>query len=382
MNIILIIRSEIVCAIILLLLLGYNFIYGSKTEKNFSRVCIFSLCHVIFDGITVYTVNNQEKVGEVFNYLAHFLLYLFAICFACEILCYILKNILPAGGLRRKYLLPVRLPVPLYMLAMPFLKLDYYQGNGTMYSMGSVTVVGFAITLIYTLLGAVLLIKNARRVEKNVFVGIMPCYVFVLICVFIQLLIPELLFTGAVMTVVTLSLFFAIENPAARYMKRAYIDLDTGIKNRNCYDEDMKLADSKYFEGGKCTAQISCAVCDLNGLKSVNDNYGHIAGDELIRAAADVLSKNLKSAYNVYRIGGDEFVAVYFGRRRDLVEKEVDDVRNGCGKYTELKCPLSIAIGTADMKDGSFESISEIISLADKRMYENKIKMKSQMKVR
>lgn len=380
MNLVLILRSEVVCAIILILIQGYNFFYGSKSEKNFTRVCFFSLCHVIFDGVTVYTVNYQEKVGEFVNYAAHFIMYLSAICFACEIFCYILKNITD-GAANRKLLLLIRLPMPIYMLAIPFLKLEYYQGNGTLYSMGSAAVVGFAITVIYTVMGAALLIKNIRRVEKNVLLGVLPCEIFILICIAVQIAIPELLFTGAVTTVITLAMFFSIENPAARYMKRAYIDLDTGIKNRNCYDEDMKQANEKYFAGEKCTAQICCAVCDLNGLKKTNDNYGHIAGDELIRAAADVLSKNLKSAHNVYRIGGDEFVAVYIGRRSDLVKREAEDVKNGCGRYTGLKCPLSIAIGIADAKDGDFKNMGEIISLADKRMYEDKVEMKKIMGV-
>lgn len=378
MNLVLVLRSEAVCAIILLLLLGYNFIYGSKSEKIFTRVCFFSLCHVVFDGITVYTVNNRDKVGEPLNYTAHLIMYLSAICFACEIFCYILQNILPSGANKKVYA-AAWIPVIIYMAAMPFLKLDYYQGKGTLYSMGSAAVVGFGLTAAYTLVGTALLIKNIRRVEKNVKIGVLPCNIFIIICIVLQIVIPELLFTGALTTVITLGLFFAIENPAARYMKRAYIDLDTGIKNRNCYDEDMKHANERFFDGGKCTAQICCAVCDLNGLKKINDNYGHIAGDELIRAAAEVLSKNLKSAHNVYRIGGDEFVAVYIGRRRDLIKKEVEDVKSGCGKYTGLQCPLSIAIGTADIKDGDFRSMSEIISLADKRMYEDKIEMKKRM---
>lgn len=119
-----------------------------------------------------------------------------------------------------------------------------------------------------------------------------------------------------------------------------------------------------------------CAVCDLNGLKAVNDNFGHIAGDELIRAAADVLSKNLKSAYNVYRIGGDEFVAVFIGHNKNIIEKEVAEVRTDCGRYTNLKHPLSIAIGIADISDDKFLSVFEIISLADKRMYEDKVRIK------
>lgn len=375
MNILLILRSEIVCAIILLLLLAYNRICGVKSEKTFLRVCLCALGHVIFDGVTAYTVNNIEIVGTTFNYIMHFFMYLFAICFGCEMFCYIVKNIYSSVSLR-KWLKFVRLPVLLFVLAMPFLEINYYQGNGTMYSMGSAGVAGFAIAGSYIMMGTVLLLKNIRKVEKNVAAGILPCNVFGLAVILIQVKIPEFLFTGAAMTIITLGFFFAIENPAVRFMKRAYIDLDTGIKNKNCYLEDMKRFNEKYFPLRKSGQLLICAVCDINGLKVVNDTFGHIEGDELIRAAADVLSKNLQSAYNVYRVGGDEFVAVFIGERRENVEKKIDDVRNRCKTYAGLKYPLSIAIGVADSEDEAFTDVFEVISLADKRMYENKVRMK------
>lgn len=375
MNILLILRSEIVCFIILLLLLGYNLICGVRSEKTFLRVCICALGHVLFDGITVYTVNNIEATGRVFNYIMHFFMYLFAMCFSCEMFCYITKNIFSTVSLR-KWVRLVHLPVVICALAMPFLEIDYYQGNGTMYSMGSAGVAGFALTVAYIVLGAVLLLANLRRVEKNIALGILPCAVFALMVIAIQLLVPEFLFTGAAMTIITTGLFFAIENPAAHYMKRAYIDLDTGIKNKNCYIEDMRRLNEKHFAAQKDRGQLICAVCDINCLKVVNDTYGHIEGDELIRSAADVLSKSFRNAYNVYRVGGDEFVAVFIGESRDSVEDSVAGVRNGCKKYTGLKYPLSIAIGVADSGDGDFTSVYDVVSLADRRMYENKVRMK------
>lgn len=375
MNMVLVLRSEIVCAVILIMLLGYYMIYGSKTEKIFLRVCLFGLAHVIFDGITVYTVNNRQTVSDSVNNVMHMLMYLSAICFGCEIFCYILKNLISSESLK-KYLKFVRLPVLLYAVSMPFLEIQYFSGKGTDYSMGSCTVAGFALTTVYNIAGTVMLFANMRKVEKSVIIGLLPCNMFVLLSMAVQLAVSEFLFTGAAVTLVTMGLFFAIENPAAHFMKRAYIDLDTGIKNKNCYNEDMKKLDKKYFLSENNADLIICAVCDLNGLKAVNDNYGHIAGDELIRAAADVLSKNLKSAYNVYRIGGDEFVAIFIDKNKVNVEKEIAEVRNSCGAYTNLKHPLSIAIGIADISDDKFVSVFDVISLADKRMYDDKIRIK------
>ena len=375
MNIILVLRSEIACAVILILLLGYNIIYGCKSEKIFLRICLFALSHVIFDGITVFTVNNQELVGNTVNYIMHIMMYLSAILFDCEIFCYILKNFVSKARLR-KYLILAKLPIIIYIIAMPFLKIQYFDGNGTKYSSGSCVLVGFTLIALYTVIGTVLLAVNIRKVDKSITIGLLPCNIFVIICMCIQLAVVEFLFTGAAVTLITMGLFFAIENPAAHYMRRAYIDIDTGIKNKNCYNEDMKRLNEKYFVSEKNNSSFICTVCDINGLKTVNDNFGHIAGDELIRAAADVLSKNLKSAYNVYRIGGDEFVAVFIGHDKDKVEKEIADVRNGCGKYTDLKHPLSIAIGTADASDDKFESVLDVVSLADKRMYEDKVRIK------
>ena len=375
LNIILVLRSEIACAVILILLLGYNIIYGCKSEKIFLRICLFALAHVIFDGITVFTVNNQELVGNTVNNIMHILMYLSVIFFDCEIFCYILKNLVSKTVLR-KYLNLARLPIVIYIIAMPFLEIQYFEGNGTKYSMGSCTAAGFALVALYTVVGTVLLIFNIRKVDKSIIIGLLPCNIFVLLCMVVQLAVVEFLFTGAAVTLITMGLFFAIENPAAHFMKRAYLDIDTGIKNKNCYTEDMKQLNDKFFIAKKNNGLFICVVCDLNGLKAVNDNFGHIAGDELIRAAADVLSKNLKSAYNVYRIGGDEFVAVFIGHKKDKVEKEIDNVRTDCGKYTNLKHPLSIAIGLADVSDDNFENAYEVVSLADKRMYEDKIRIK------
>lgn len=376
MEILLILRSEIVCAIVLILLLIYRMVYSYKTEKTFQRICLLALGHVTFDGVTVFTINRDDLVEHKLNFVMHMFMFIFAIWFCCEIFCYVLKNLMTVTALR-KYLKLFRIPAVLYMVFVPFMGIYYAEGNGTRYSMGDSVVVGFGLTLLYAVLGMLILVINLRKVEHSVIIGLLPVTLFMILIMLVQIMIPELLFTGAAVTLVTIGLFFAMENPAAHFRQRAYIDLDTGIKNKNCYQEDMKRLNEKYFNSEKRKTDVACVVCDLNGLKTVNDNFGHIAGDELIRAAADVLSKNLKSAYNVYRIGGDEFIAVFIGKNVENVQDEVAEVRMNCSKYTDLKHPLSIAMGIANVCDDEFLSIFDVVSHADKRMYEDKLEIKS-----
>lgn len=119
-------------------------------------------------------------------------------------------------------------------------------------------------------------------------------------------------------------------------------------------------------------------MCDLNGLKSVNDNFGHIVGDEMIRTAAQVISSNFKSANSVYRIGGDEFVAIYKGEFVENMNKEIEQLQSACENHHNEHFPLGIATGVADREESAVKEFSELVIIADKRMYENKMIMKSQ----
>lgn len=87
----LIVREEIVC-LILLIFLGINARYYKMGKDNgsFQRMLVYAIGHVVFDIITVLTVNNPDKVPAWFNYAAHVVFYLFAILFAHEFFCYVI----------------------------------------------------------------------------------------------------------------------------------------------------------------------------------------------------------------------------------------------------------------------------------------------------
>lgn len=131
--------------------------------------------------------------------------------------------------------------------------------------------------------------------------------------------------------------------------------------------EIMKLQDCKIF----------VLFSDVDGLKKINDTYGHEAGDELIKEMAACFKENLSNDMLAMRYGGDEFV-VFGSYEKD---EEVDyllqaiqnsmDLRNATGKYV-FKLSASIGVSKYDAKE--IGELSELIDIADANMYEQKRK--------
>ena len=157
---------------------------------------------------------------------------------------------------------------------------------------------------------------------------------------------------------------------AARHM--AYTDSLTGIKNKAAYIEDISIIEQKINEGK--LDKVGVVVFDLNSLKKINDTKGHDAGDEYIKAACHIICERFKHS-PVYRIGGDEFVAILEGEdyenRRQLLEefsKMVDEEKKHDG--------LVIASGSSTLHRNKDKSYMRVFERADKQMYKCKKQLK------
>lgn len=148
-----------------------------------------------------------------------------------------------------------------------------------------------------------------------------------------------------------------------RYLSES--DQLTGLLNRNSYEDHLHGV----REGKTNRITLVCAF-DVNGLKLVNDNLGHQAGDELIKGAADCINAVFSPYGKVYRVGGDEFMVLIEGSSPsgDELWKELEK-RAKCWKGTMVS-GLSIAMGNA-RPEGN-ESIEDTIRRADKVMYDYK----------
>lgn len=141
----------------------------------------------------------------------------------------------------------------------------------------------------------------------------------------------------------------------------------TGLFNRRAYEEDCeKILESNSVSG------ITMIMMDVNGLKTANDTYGHMAGDELIIGTAKCIQTSMGEYGKIYRTGGDEFVALL-----ECTRNQLNDMLQTFEHITEswkgtYQCGLSISRGIVVGEEHADITLDEMKELADKLMYEDK----------
>ncbi|MBQ0828485.1 GGDEF domain-containing protein [Streptomyces tagetis] len=150
----------------------------------------------------------------------------------------------------------------------------------------------------------------------------------------------------------------------------AYTDALTGLANRRAVDTRLDEAIERHRRDG---VVVSLVVCDLNGLKRVNDTHGHAVGDRLLERFGSVLSlcgAMLPGALAA-RLGGDEFCLLAVGPPADDVVKAAEEL---CRRASELDLGDGVACGVASTEDavGQIRSGRRLFRLADAAQYRAK----------
>ena len=115
--------------------------------------------------------------------------------------------------------------------------------------------------------------------------------------------------------------------------------------------------------------ELCVLFIDLDGLKAINDGFGHAAGDAALVAAAEVLRTVLRRTDIVARIGGDEFGAVLVGTSAAEADLLCERVREGMKQHAPGEHSLSVSIGVATAQPGEGDTLDELIAAADDDMY-------------
>ena len=166
-----------------------------------------------------------------------------------------------------------------------------------------------------------------------------------------------------------LIIFLIVKNMTTQIIeeqKLSSTDQMTGLYNRRAYEVDLEE-----FARKPVPESFTYVSFDLNGLKIVNDTYGHDAGDKLIKGAADCMRQAVGKYGRIYRIGGDEFASVIFP------DKPMTDIVNGFKKICEgwsavNGLGLKVSCGYVVAGDYPGKSIDELSRLADSEMYRDK----------
>jgi len=151
-----------------------------------------------------------------------------------------------------------------------------------------------------------------------------------------------------------------------RFMSRH--DYLTGLYNRMMFEEKvLQLKQNPPYP-------FAVVMCDIDGLKMINDTFGHEAGDRFIRAAANNIKKAVRKQDFLARTAGDEFAIIIPCADKDIVEDIIDRIRQNTQNTNDfqLPIPLYVSIGYAIVEDEKID-IKEALKTAENSMYREKL---------
>ena len=141
------------------------------------------------------------------------------------------------------------------------------------------------------------------------------------------------------------------------YERGNKIDVLTGLFNRASYFDDLS----------KLSKEITGIIqLDMNGLKYLNDNYGHLEGDKGLKRIASAIENNTTRKMYAYRLGGDEFIVLAIKESEEKIMKFINDFKNEL-KGTNYYCSIGYAYRNEECND-----IDKILKLSEERMYLDK----------
>ena len=157
----------------------------------------------------------------------------------------------------------------------------------------------------------------------------------------------------------------------------AYEDLMTGLKNRTAFEEWLNV-----YENGTGNEDSYIVAFDMNGLKDINDNFGHMKGDLAIVTIARIIKEAFEPSGTCYRTGGDEICVILTesdldesGRLPEILRKIEEDIE---AESKALEMGFSVAVGYSKASEHEKRDVYQAYREADHRMYACKQKMKGE----
>ncbi len=173
-----------------------------------------------------------------------------------------------------------------------------------------------------------------------------------------------------------------IKRMYAEMHDNAVRDLLTGIYNRNGFNIYAKPMLDKAIEESK---NIILIAGDLNCLKYINDTYGHNSGDIALIEVANALKKSLEDYEDdtyakSFRMGGDEYTQILVGNfNMNMAQKQCEKINDYLEQYNanhKSSFPIYLSLGAICVQPQEGMTVESLVSIADKKMFENKKKMK------
>ena len=187
------------------------------------------------------------------------------------------------------------------------------------------------------------------------------------------LIVSAILFSGLLLMLKTLSNkdLEAEKENTKNFRDMANTDSMTGVRNKHAYTDAETYLNQMIKDN--LIDKLGIIVCDINGLKHVNDTKGHAAGDQLIKDASSLICEHFNHGA-VYRIGGDEFAVILQEKGFDTMHEVLADINREVEENLK-KNKVVVSVGYSELTSDD-QLVHDVFERADKMMYERKQQLK------
>ncbi len=349
------------------LLLAYRSLdRKDNLNSKFLSTCFIILIGVMFETITCIINRRPEQWLIPFSTLMH--ICLFAVAPVMSYVWYIFVYIWVKPGVnlsRKKHillLLPILVNFFITVLS-PMKGWVFYITESNVYQRGSLFYASSVIIYSYLFYSLVLLFKQRKKIIKQEFI---PLSIFGILPMLGGL--AQSLFYGVLLMWSSCAFSLVI---VYNFLQQRMVNLDTltGAWTRGSFQYYISQRIKQNGNGG-----FGTIVIDLDGLKQINDEYGHLEGDQAITKAVQLVKSTLNQSSVVARLGGDEFVVILDCPSREDLNQTVMKIKSAFSQYnrtSDKRYKLEFSIG-ADIYNGNFSSFEQFLHHVDTLMYDNK----------
>ncbi len=364
------IQLNIMAAILLLCVV---LIASKKLDKKdllnraFLFMSVIVFIELLVEAATCLFNNNPSVVYVMFSNMFSILLFILAPVISITFLLFIELVVYPVTQTTK--LIRILLFTPLVIQAIlsltsPFLGFYFYVDIDGVYHRGSLFLLSAFITYGYLITGIFYIIYHRKKIIRSdqfllLIIGAVPIIGGILQSMFYGLL---MMWSSAAFALV-LSYIFLQE-------RMIHLDILTSTWAR----ESFYFTFSRRIR--KNPSDVFGAIYfDIDGLKEINDQYGHDEGDKAIQKIVSIIKNTIRLKYNIARLGGDEFIIALETANRDVISKILSDIKTNMNTYNlqnnsayKLKCSYGY-----DLYDNhKFEDLESFLKHIDSLMYLDK----------
>lgn len=344
-----------------------------KMNKTFLLTSLAIMIELLIETLTCIINNRPEEWLIPITTILHVCLFGTAPALTYLWLDFIKSWIFSENENRKKQNIIIFLPVifnAILTLLSPFYGFVFSISSSNVYHRGNLFIVSITIIYSYLAYSIFLILKQRKKIVKEEF---LPLFVFGSLPILGG--VAQSLFYGILLMWSSAAFSLVI---VYNFLQQRMIQLDnlTGTWTRGSFDYYISQRLEQKRKSG-----FGIIFIDIDGLKQINDQYGHTEGDCAIRTSIKLIRNGLKKTDIVARFGGDEFVVISDCKSKEELKDTTDNIRKYFNQYNEetgKKYKLDCSFG-ADMFDAKNNSIDQFLDHVDKLMYQNKQNKKSYM---